>query len=129
MNGFPRNRPGPLQLPGGAVAAGDTGEFQDFIVPKAGVTALTFRWTTDQPGTLSVYRRIPGETIDETGTTGFTLAFPAVVMAAASTEDELDKLDVPVRVNDHFRVIWETDGGAGGDATPVVEVLYARVDG
>ena len=124
-----RNSPGPLIFPRtaagvGTIAPGAAGEFQDFIIPNRGVSQVTVRWFSDQPGVARLYRRIPGAVIGASGTTGFRQAMPAVTLAAASTEDELNRLDVPVAVGDYFRFIFTPDGGAAAPANVTAEVAY-----
>ena len=128
-----RSAPGPLTLPRSAagvatVAAGATGEFQDFKIP-AGLerSQVTVRFFSDQPGVGRLYRRTPGATIDpDGGTVGFRLAMPEVTLTAASTEDELARLDVSATANDHFRFRWSTDAGAAAPATVTAEVMWKR---
>lgn len=129
-----RNAPGALILPRtaagvGTIAPGAAGEFQDFVIPNRGTSQVTVRWFADQPGVGRLYRRIPGAVIANSGTSGFRLAMPAVTLAVASTEDELNRLDVPVAVGDYFRFIFTTDAGAAAPANVTAEVAYKRAEG
>lgn len=119
-----RNAPGPLALPAGAPAAGVAGEFQDFVIPTLGISQVTLRWFTDQPGVFRLYRRRPGQVIQNSGTTGFQLAIPAITKAAASTEGEIDRLDFPVAAGDLYRAIFTTDAGAAAPANVTAEVSW-----
>lgn len=124
-----RNSPGPLILPRTAagvatIAPGATGEFQDFVIPTQGCSQLSVSWFADQAGTFRVYKRIPGAVITNSGTTGFRLAKPETVQAAASTEEQIERIDAAVEPGAYFRCMFVVSGGAGAPANVSASVAY-----